>query len=133
MNSYPFSHYQNFFSIQLSHQNQRLYKQIKAHKEKITHLESEIHRLTIENKMLRELLEREQYPLEVENLYLSFDTYLDELRINSLQSGSALNIGKLISNTTNSDMEMEMGDNSMNSGDSNQMEHINHEKELIDK
>ncbi|WP_432402479.1 hypothetical protein [Wukongibacter sp. M2B1] len=129
LNTNTYRQYQNYLNMQLSHQNKKLNEFIQNYKQEISNLEQEIQRLTTENKMLREFLDREQSPLEIENLYLSFDTNLKELRINSLQSGSALNIGKLISNTTNSDMDMKMGDNSMNSGDANSMEHMNSTEE----
>lgn len=124
MNPYIHKQYQTFLNAQLSQQNKILQQSIQNYKEKISSLEQKINKLTIENKILREFLDQAQSPVEIETLYLSCDTSLKELKINSLQSGSALNIGKLITNTTNSDMDMEMGSNSMNSGDANYMEHI---------
>ena len=58
-----------------------------------------------------------------ENLHHSHDINIDQLKINSIQSGASLNIGEQINSITNSEMQMEMGANSMNSGDCNQMLH----------
>jgi predicted RNase H-like nuclease (RuvC/YqgF family) len=117
MNPYQYGQWQNYYNTQI----QKLQQLVRRYENKMTYLEGEIHRLTTENQMLRDFLDKAQSPIQIQNLYLSHDINLDQLRINSIQSGSALNIGEHISNTTNSDMDMKMGSNSMNSGDANHM------------
>lgn len=114
--------WQYYLDEQLIFENQRLHQLIQGYNQRFIFLERKINKLITENKMLREFLERSMHPLNIENfLNLSNDINLDKLRINSIQSGAAFNLGETISNTTNSDMDMKMGSNSMNSGDSNHM------------
>lgn len=45
------------------------------------------------------------------------------VKVNQIQSGAAFNIAEMIYSTTKSDMDMDLGPNSMNIGDHNRMEH----------
>ncbi|MGV2940875.1 hypothetical protein AB5I83_14855 [Mesobacillus sp. LC4] len=48
---------------------------------------------------------------------------IQNVKVNQIQSGAAFNIAEMIYSTTKSDMDMDLGPNSMNIGDHNRMEH----------
>ena len=48
---------------------------------------------------------------------------IQNVKMNNIQSGAAFNIAEMIYSTTKSDMDMDLGPNSMNIGDNNRMEH----------
>lgn len=53
---------------------------------------------------------------------------IQNLKVNQIQSGAAFNIAETLYSSTKSDMDMELGPNSMNIGDSNNMEHTERNK-----
>ena len=119
MNQLPYDNYCGW----LANENQRLNNLLEVYYKKNRKLDRKIQYLTAENKLLREFLDKYFVPLKIEQLHLSSDFNLEHLRVNSIQSGAALNIGERILNNTNSDMDMKLGPNSMNNGDHNVMEH----------
>ena len=111
------------FNGKLFYELQQLRKSVQQCFPAIYTLYSQIHRLNLENNMLHRRIVRMQQPVNIENLYFSHDINLDQLRVNSIQSGAALNVAQWIYSWTNSDMQMKMGSNSMNSGDCNEMQY----------
>ncbi|MFT9596212.1 hypothetical protein [Mesobacillus sp.] len=48
---------------------------------------------------------------------------IQNVKVNNIQSGAAFNIAEVLYCSTKSDMDMDLGPNSMNIGDYNKMEH----------
>lgn len=48
---------------------------------------------------------------------------IQNVKVNQIQSGAAFNIAEMLYCSTKSDMDMDLGPNSMNVGDCNKMEH----------
>lgn len=115
--NYYYNHQHSLIS-----ENERLKRLIRSYEYQKFSLEKEICKLEAENKLLKELMDK-VFPFQVENLYCNSHAFnLDQFKVNSMQSGSALNLGEAIANKTNSDMDMKMGDNSMNNGDENRLD-----------
>lgn len=77
----------------------------------------------MQNNMFQWTIARLQQPVNIENINLLCNVNVDQIKVNSIQSGAALNIGEQICCRTKSDMQMEMGPNAYNSGDCNEMRH----------
>ena len=89
---------------------------VDAYFSRIQELEKKVQILLSERKNYDEQLLR-----QLENL--SSGIAINNLKVNNIQSGAAFNIAERLICTTRSDMDMDLGPNSMNVGDYNQMNH----------
>lgn len=87
-----------------------------------------IHSLNEMNKKIEQLYKEQKnliQLLEESNQSKVPGIHIYQLKVNNIQSGAAFNLGERIICNTKSDMDMDLGPNSMNIGDNNSME--NHE------
>ncbi|RBW70176.1 hypothetical protein [Bacillus taeanensis] len=105
---------------QLVNEYQLLKQLTYSNQQKSKKLKHEMKQLEKERKKLEELINKF---LSTNQHSPSVDFTINNVKINQIQSGAAFNLGEKIFNYTNSDMDMDLGPNSMNVGDYNQMKH----------
>lgn len=96
-------------------ENQYWIQLAQSYLHKIQELEQKVDNLNLQQHMVHQKL-RAGNGITIQNL-----------KVNNIQSGAAFNIAEKLYSTTKSDMDMDLGPNSMNVGDHNQMEHQGHD------
>ncbi|WP_102261923.1 hypothetical protein [Mesobacillus jeotgali] len=105
----------NNFFYHLIHSEKEYWKQLAfSYQSRIRELEEKVELMKSEQngELQSEIINDTSGKISIQNV-----------KVNQIQSGAAFNIAEMIYSTTKSDMDMDLGPNSMNIGDHNRMEH----------